>query len=107
MGRMLSNIYLYALDIDRVQLFQRFEKFRVIVLGGDGSIGWVLSTLDKYNLHSKVRIYYCEMGGEWEGLVRCIRVHVCTRYYTFERKREWRSEMVCIGFHNIMCSILL
>ena len=39
----------------RLQLFQRFEKFRIIVLGGDGSIGWVLSTVDKYNLHSKVR----------------------------------------------------
>ena len=52
----------------RVQLFQRFEKFRVIVLGGDGSIGWVMSTLDKYNLHSKVRgagLYVVNMIVKW------------------------------------------
>ena len=41
----------------RLQLFQRFEKFWVIVFGGDGSIGWVLSTLDKLNLHHKVHIH--------------------------------------------------
>ena len=39
----------------RLQLFQRFEKFRIIVFGGDGSIGWVLSAVDKFNLHSKVQ----------------------------------------------------
>ena len=47
-------------NLFRVQLFQRFEKFRVIVLGGDGSIGWVLSTIDKYKLHSKVCMIYYE-----------------------------------------------
>ena len=31
------------------------------MFGGDGSIGWVLSTVDKYNLHSKV----CVMEGGW------------------------------------------
>lgn len=52
----IHGLVLYPiLMLCRVQLFQRFEKFRVIVLGGDGSIGWVMSTLDKYNLHSKVR----------------------------------------------------
>ena len=43
--------------VTRLQLFQRFEKFRIIVFGGDGSIGWVLSAVDKFNLNSKVRIY--------------------------------------------------
>ena len=28
----------------------------MIVFGGDGSIGWVLSTIDKLHLHSKVRV---------------------------------------------------
>ena len=31
------------------------------MFGGDGSIGWVLSTVDKYNLHSKV----CVVEGGW------------------------------------------
>ena len=63
----------------RVQLFQRFEKFRVIVLGGDGSIGWVMSTLDKYNLHSKVRglMCNCKMSwvGGWEGPSDCATLY--------------------------------
>lgn len=37
-----------------LQLFQRLDQFRVFVFGGDGSIGWVLSTIDKLHLHSKV-----------------------------------------------------
>lgn len=44
----------FSHNTHRLQLFLRFEKFRVIVFGGDGSIGWVLSAVDKYNLHSRV-----------------------------------------------------
>lgn len=43
----------------RLQLFQRLDKFRVIIFGGDGSIGWVLSAIDKLHLHSKVIISSC------------------------------------------------
>ena len=47
-------LHTHCVSTHRLQLFAGFEKFRVIVLGGDGSIGWVLSAMDKYNLHSKV-----------------------------------------------------
>ena len=54
------HVYVHVFDcvtfaFYRLQLFQRFEKFRIIVFGGDGSIGWVLSAVDKFNLHSKVK----------------------------------------------------
>ena len=57
---MYMYVYIHVFDYvtlasHRLQLFQRFEKFRIIVFGGDGSIGWVLSAVDKFNLHSKVK----------------------------------------------------
>lgn len=38
-----------------LRLFQKFVTFRILVCGGDGSVGWVLSELDKLNLHKQVR----------------------------------------------------
>eukprot|EP00058_Branchiostoma_floridae_P018009 XP_002603498.1 hypothetical protein BRAFLDRAFT_220050 [Branchiostoma floridae] len=40
-----------------LRLFQRFDLFRILVCGGDGSVGWVLSEIDKLNLHKQ-----CQMG---------------------------------------------
>jgi hypothetical protein len=45
-----------------LQLFQRFEKFRIIVFGGDGSVGWVLSAVDRFNLHSKTMLGVVPLG---------------------------------------------
>ncbi len=59
-----------------MQLFQKFEKFRIIVLGGDGSIGWVLSTIDKYNLHSKVSRRKRRVGSQLLGVFVCLFVCV-------------------------------
>ena len=42
----------------RLELFKGFESFKVLVFGGDGSIGWVLSAIDRLQLHSKV----CGLG---------------------------------------------
>ena len=38
----------------RLRLFQKFDQFRILVCGGDGSIGWVLSEIDKLDLHRQV-----------------------------------------------------
>ena len=40
----------------RLRLFQKFDQFRILVCGGDGSIGWVLSEIDKLDLHRQVRV---------------------------------------------------
>lgn len=45
-----------------LQLFQRLDKFRILIFGGDGSIGWVLSTVDSLHLHSKCMIGVVPLG---------------------------------------------
>ena len=61
----------------RLQLFQRFEKFRIIVFGGDGSVGWVLSAVDRFNLHSKVTHTHTERERE-ENIAHIHRVESYT-----------------------------
>ena len=36
-------------------MFQKFDCFRVLVCGGDGSVGWVLKEIDSLNLHKQVK----------------------------------------------------
>ena len=50
------------MSLPRLRLFQKFVMFRILVCGGDGSVGWVLSELDKLNLHKQVRT-----GGGQDG----------------------------------------
>jgi len=38
----------------RLRLFQNFESFRVLVCGGDGSVSWVLTEIDRLGLHKQV-----------------------------------------------------
>ena len=61
------GVYLYVcmcmcvptyMCVYRLELFKAFESFKVLVFGGDGSIGWVLSAIDQLQLHSKV----CGLG---------------------------------------------
>lgn len=40
-----------------LRLFQKFDTFRILVCGGDGSVGWVLSEIDSLNLHKQVLGY--------------------------------------------------
>ncbi|KAM7321274.1 hypothetical protein ACRRTK_019366 [Alexandromys fortis] len=40
-----------------LRLFQKFDNFRILVCGGDGSVGWVLSEIDKLNLNKQMTIY--------------------------------------------------
>ena len=37
---------------------KNFEHFRILVCGGDGSVGWVLTEVDKQELTNKVSTLY-------------------------------------------------
>uniref|UniRef100_A0A672RYW7 Diacylglycerol kinase n=1 Tax=Sinocyclocheilus grahami TaxID=75366 RepID=A0A672RYW7_SINGR len=45
-----------------LRLFQKFETFRILVCGGDGSVGWVLSELDKLSLHKQCQLGVLPLG---------------------------------------------
>lgn len=32
-------------------LYRRFDPFRVLVCGGDGSVGWVMTEIDRLDIH--------------------------------------------------------
>lgn len=34
-----------------LRLFRHFDPFRILVCSGDGSVGWVLSEIDKLDMH--------------------------------------------------------
>uniref|UniRef100_A0A8C2N7H5 Diacylglycerol kinase n=1 Tax=Cricetulus griseus TaxID=10029 RepID=A0A8C2N7H5_CRIGR len=48
-----------------LRLFQKFDTFRILVCGGDGSVGWVLSEIDSLNLHKQL----CQLSLAPLGLV--------------------------------------
>uniref|UniRef100_A0A8C9W564 Diacylglycerol kinase n=1 Tax=Scleropages formosus TaxID=113540 RepID=A0A8C9W564_SCLFO len=45
-----------------LRLFRKFETFRILVCGGDGSVGWVLSELDKLGLHKQCQLGVLPLG---------------------------------------------
>ncbi|PAV91156.1 hypothetical protein WR25_10970 [Diploscapter pachys] len=42
--------------------FEALETFRVLVCGGDGTVGWVLSAIDKLGLHSRCQLAVLPLG---------------------------------------------
>lgn len=44
-----------CVSLASLRLFQKFSTFRILVCGGDGSVGWVLSEIDALGLHKQVR----------------------------------------------------
>lgn len=45
-----------------LRLFQKFDTFRILVCGGDGSVGWVLSEIDTLNLHKQCQLGVLPLG---------------------------------------------
>lgn len=45
-----------------LRLFQKFDQFRILVCGGDGSIGWVLAEIDKLDIHKQCQIGVLPFG---------------------------------------------
>eukprot|EP00061_Rhincodon_typus_P018877 g48242.t1 len=47
-----------------LRLFQKFDTFRILVCGGDGSVGWVLSEIDSLNLHKQMGVLPLGTGND-------------------------------------------
>ncbi|XP_041051199.1 diacylglycerol kinase eta isoform X2 [Carcharodon carcharias] len=45
-----------------LRLFQKFATFRILACGGDGSVGWVLSEIDKLGLHKQCKLGVLPLG---------------------------------------------
>ncbi|XP_041850155.1 diacylglycerol kinase delta-like isoform X2 [Melanotaenia boesemani] len=45
-----------------LRLFQKFDTFRILVCGGDGSVGWVLSEIDTLSLHKQCQLGVLPLG---------------------------------------------
>ncbi|KFP75787.1 Diacylglycerol kinase delta, partial [Acanthisitta chloris] len=45
-----------------LRLFQKFSTFRILVCGGDGSVGWVLSEIDTFGLHKQCQLGVLPLG---------------------------------------------
>ncbi len=73
-----------------LRLFQKFDNFRILVCGGDGSVGWVLSEIDKLNLHKQVIEKYCTMS---------CRLKVNLSLYGLDLAQEYQSRCLW-GFLN-------
>ncbi|XP_076324259.1 diacylglycerol kinase eta-like isoform X3 [Tachypleus tridentatus] len=43
-------------------MFQSFHTFRVLVCGGDGSVSWVMTEIDKLNLHNQCKLGILPLG---------------------------------------------
>ncbi|XP_067949359.1 diacylglycerol kinase delta-like isoform X2 [Watersipora subatra] len=45
-----------------LKLFRNLDQFRILICGGDGSISWVMSEMDKLDLHHKCQIGVLPLG---------------------------------------------
>uniref|UniRef100_UPI00398F4B72 diacylglycerol kinase eta n=1 Tax=Pristiophorus japonicus TaxID=55135 RepID=UPI00398F4B72 len=45
-----------------LRLFLKFATFRILACGGDGSVGWVLSEIDKLGLHKQCKLGVLPLG---------------------------------------------
>ncbi|KAM4818624.1 diacylglycerol kinase kappa [Thomomys bottae] len=43
-------------------MFKNFARFRVVVCGGDGSVSWVLSLVDAFELHERCQLAVIPLG---------------------------------------------
>lgn len=56
----MARVVKYFVSL-RLRLFQKFDTFRILVCGGDGSVGWVLSEIDALTLHKQVLSMYTQV----------------------------------------------
>ncbi|XP_006913468.1 diacylglycerol kinase kappa [Pteropus alecto] len=45
-----------------LSMFKNFARFRIVVCGGDGSVSWVLSLIDAFELHERCQLAVIPLG---------------------------------------------
>ncbi|XP_054724855.1 diacylglycerol kinase eta-like [Uloborus diversus] len=45
-----------------LRMFRTFNPFRILVCGGDGSVSWVLTEIDKLNMHNQCQVGVLPLG---------------------------------------------
>ena len=45
-----------------LEVYKECERFQIMACGGDGTIGWILQCLDKFNLHKKASTLVVPLG---------------------------------------------
>ncbi|KAL1140317.1 hypothetical protein AAG570_000249, partial [Ranatra chinensis] len=45
-----------------ISLFRHFDPFRILVCSGDGSVGWVLSEIDRLNMSNQCQVGVLPLG---------------------------------------------
>ncbi|XP_052130444.1 diacylglycerol kinase eta-like [Frankliniella occidentalis] len=45
-----------------LRLFRHFDPFRILICSGDGSVGWVLSEIDRLNMHKQCQVGVLPLG---------------------------------------------
>ncbi|VDM73212.1 unnamed protein product [Strongylus vulgaris] len=52
----------FAISLFRLSFFDSLDGFRVLVCGGDGTVGWVLGAFDRLGLHNKCQLGILPLG---------------------------------------------
>uniref|UniRef100_W5MSB3 Diacylglycerol kinase n=1 Tax=Lepisosteus oculatus TaxID=7918 RepID=W5MSB3_LEPOC len=74
-----------------LRLFQKFDTFRILVCGGDGSVGWVLSEIDALTLHKQAPVAFLNEG-------------IGNRYMTL-KDPKWTKSPTDSGTYCSSCSL--
>lgn len=74
--RLMAEMLIVFVFFVSLRLFQKFDTFRILVCGGDGSVGWVLSEIDTLTLHKQVQTFHINI--RWPTCLHGLKVFTVT-----------------------------
>lgn len=75
----------------RLRLFRHFDPFRILVCSGDGSVGWVLSEIDRLGMHVS--------KPAWWSWAPCTRKSFSLLCWCF--CLVWKDSLLCLSARSV------